>query len=207
MAHTVKFDESAASYCHLTGYDKEMTEHYIEEASNLEGAMLHGSAICAGYSETLRNLLAEVGIEAKVISGGQEHRGDPGNGSHAWNQVKLDDVWYHCDITNDADYILEGLAAPHFLKSTEDCTRVKKYPPKTGVTLEETGESISEEEQYKLIEEARETVVAELETRRAEKAKLAAKRAEEEKRSKRPKFVNAICDMLDKLKGKERGAE
>lgn len=207
MAHTVKYDETACRYSNLTGYAKDMTEDYVAAASNLENALLCGSAICAGYAETLRNLLAECGINSKVISGGQVHRGDPGNGSHAWNQVQLDGEWYHCDITNDADFILEGLAAPHFLKSTKDCTRVEKYPPKPGVTLEETGKSIGDDKQYELIEESRTIVTDEMEARRVEAAKIAAKNAEAEKRSKRPRFVNAILDMLEKLKGKEKGDE
>lgn len=207
MAHTVKYDETACRYSSMAGYYREMTEDYVAAASNLENAMLCGLAICAGYAETLRNLLAECGINSKVISGGKVHRGDPGNGSHAWNQVQLDGVWYHCDITNDADFILEGLPAPHFLKSTKDCTRVETYPPKPGINLEETGKSIGDDQQYELIEESRKIVTDEMEARRVATAKIAAKNAEAKKRSKRPRFVNAILDMLEKLKGKEKGDE
>ncbi len=66
-----------------------------------EGVLLHGTAVCQGYAETMRLFLDAAGIENQLITG-------TGNGeSHAWNLVKLDDGWYHVDATWD-DPVSEG---------------------------------------------------------------------------------------------------
>ena len=200
MAYLIKYDEVACRACDYTGYERDMSQDVVERASNLEGALLNGNALCLGYSVTLKSLLAELGIESKVVYGGNRKN------RHAWNQVKLDGKWYHCDITNDAAFILEGLVAPHFLKSTKDCTRVTMYPTDVDA-LEESLESVDDEKQYDFIFDARKTVLEEMEAKRIEDENFARQKAEEEKRSKRPKFVNKILDMLENLKGNEKGAE
>lgn len=131
------------------GYERDMAENRIKQASNLYGGLINGESICAGYSEILRNVLAEVGIDSIYMSG----KGD--KGSHAWNQVYLDGRWYNCDLTNDADFILEGLKLPHFLKSNNEFTRLEKYPKHNKEKMHDAKESISDEMQEQLIEEQR----------------------------------------------------
>lgn len=204
IAYNIKYDELASEYSELVGYGREMTEDYVKRASNLCGAILNGKALCSGYAETLRNLLAEMGIEAKCIGGGSSTKGEAKEknmDSHAWNQVKLDGVWYHCDITNDADFILADLVAPHFLKSTEDCTRVTKFPPKEGFVIEQTGKSIDEDIQYKLLTQAKSLVIEEME------AKKAAAEAANTKEKRRPKFIDWITKVLGLKKTKQMGEE
>ena len=59
------------------------------------GLLVRGKAVCAGYAEAFVLLMKKVGIECIVVSGyGKEER-------HAWNQVRIDDVWYNVDITWD----------------------------------------------------------------------------------------------------------
>lgn len=72
---------------------------------NLEGGILEGKCVCAGYAEILRNVLAQKGVEAKYISGMQEGAG-PG---HAWNQVKIGGAWFNVDITWDRNELRERL--------------------------------------------------------------------------------------------------
>ncbi len=85
-------------------------------------------------------------------------------GSHAWNQVQLDGVLYNCDLTNDADFILEGLKLPFFLKSNADFgqgdyNRYSKYPPNgKGPAFEIATVTISDEMQEKLVEEQKELI-------------------------------------------------
>ena len=56
---------------------------------------------CLGYALSLKFLLDIVGIESIVII--SKKNGE--NTSHAYNQIKIDDEWYFCDITNDSDKI------------------------------------------------------------------------------------------------------
>ena len=69
---------------------------------NLENGLLNHTCVCAGYADILKNVLAEVGIEAKYVEG-KTNKGE----LHAWNQVRLkgDDGqyhWYNDDVTWDA---------------------------------------------------------------------------------------------------------
>lgn len=56
--------------------------------------LLQGEGVCEGYALAALLLFDELEIEAKYISGDAV----PG-GPHAWNLVKLDNQWYHLDIT------------------------------------------------------------------------------------------------------------
>lgn len=163
IAKNVSYHEKASKACDLVGYERDMASPMIERASSLE-AILEDKALCSGYSEILRNVLSEVGIDSLYISGGPKNMGEAistNSGSHAWNQVKLDGKWYNCDLTNDADFILSGLKLPHFLKSNDEFTRYTKYPCKDSSKIQQANESVSEEKQEKLIEEQRQTLLEE----------------------------------------------
>lgn len=59
------------------------------------GALVEKQAVCDGYSKAFKILLDRVGIENIIIHGSTE------NVAHAWNLVKLDDDYYHVDVTSD----------------------------------------------------------------------------------------------------------
>ena len=59
------------------------------------GALVEKEAVCDGYSKAFKLLLDKVGIDSIIISGTTD------NVSHAWNLVKLDDEYYHVDVTSD----------------------------------------------------------------------------------------------------------
>ena len=190
MAQNIKYDERASIACDLTGYDRDAADWIITSASNLTGGLFYGKSLCAGYSEILRNLMAEAGITAKFINGGALTRGE-GTGSHAWNQVLLDGKYYNCDITNDADFLLEGLKAPYFLKSNDDFGegkkhRYTKFPAKNPHLVEDAKESVSDELQEQLIEEQRQV----LESQKTQT-----------KTSSSPKKSNTFIDKLKNFLG------
>lgn len=58
-------------------------------------ALVEKEAVCDGYSKAFKVLLDKVGIESVIVSGDIE--GTP----HAWNMVKLDNKYYHVDVTSD----------------------------------------------------------------------------------------------------------
>jgi len=163
MAYNITYDDYAADCVGLTGYERDMTEEMVNRASGLYGGLIDNKAICAGYSEILRNILSEVGINAEYRSGHGE------KGGHAWNQVQLDGIWYNCDITNDADFILEGLKVPHFLKSNMNFTRYEKYPIVKEEKVRECNVDISDEQQEILIEEQRTRILEEERDKNIEK--------------------------------------
>ena len=59
------------------------------------GPIMNGAGVCSGYAKAYQALLKKVGIEAKYISGKVSTTG------HGWNLVKLNDSWYHVDVTWD----------------------------------------------------------------------------------------------------------
>ena len=63
---------------------------------NLEGALLEGVTVCAGFSKALCYLLNKVGIECKFVAGkcNSEDSED-----HAWNLVNIDGELYYVDST------------------------------------------------------------------------------------------------------------
>lgn len=66
----------------------------LQKFSAYEG-LKNGLTVCSGYAQLAYKMLNESGIEAKIVVG-------TGNGeSHAWNLVKIDNIWYHLDCTWD----------------------------------------------------------------------------------------------------------
>ena len=59
------------------------------------GALINKLCTCGGYAKTFVYIARLVGIEAIVINGNTV------NGSHFWNYVKIDNIWYLIDLTFD----------------------------------------------------------------------------------------------------------
>ena len=58
-------------------------------------ALIHKTAVCQGYGNLFYRLMLEMGIDSRLIAG-------DASGPHAWNIVKLGDVYYNLDSTWDA---------------------------------------------------------------------------------------------------------
>lgn len=67
-----------------------------KEKTNAYTALFEGKTVCSGYSHLAKLMLDSVGIQNKLITGGD----------HAWNIVYIEGKWYHLDTTwNDPSYI------------------------------------------------------------------------------------------------------
>lgn len=103
---------------------------YISIAET-DGPVLYGKALCEGYSRAFEYLCQSVGIECVCISG--TARSSLGSGGHMWNMVKLDDKWYHVDVTWDDPITTSGeqvLEYDYFLLSDSQIKKdhtVKTY--------------------------------------------------------------------------------
>lgn len=67
------------------------------------GALIDGNAVCSGYAKAMQLLCSRVGIDNILCHGITE------NESHVWNEIKLENEWYHTDVTwndNDSDGII-----------------------------------------------------------------------------------------------------
>ncbi len=84
----------------------------VENARNLIGGLINKSCVCVGIAETVRNVLACIGIECINIGGNKD--------VHMWNQVKLDGEWFNMDLTWDLKRIINLEPPQHLLKSDND---------------------------------------------------------------------------------------
>ncbi|MCR4951015.1 MAG: leucine-rich repeat protein [Solobacterium sp.] len=85
------------------------------------GALISRKAACQGYSSLFYRMMLELGVDCRIISG-------TGNGgAHAWNIVKLGDLFYNIDVTwastanNNPGFFLKGS------KNFADHTADEKY--------------------------------------------------------------------------------
>lgn len=116
-----------------TAYEKELQLHdllikniiYDEEAlqnrekfkwrsATILGGLIYKAAICEGVAKLMKVLLNALDIECIVaigksndISGASERQ----DVDHAWNIVKIDDKWYHTDVTFDM-----GISQKNFVR-------------------------------------------------------------------------------------------
>lgn len=70
--------------------DEELPRQY----HTAEGALLEGIGVCDSFTKALQLLYDRVGIDSIIVLGTLD--GSP----HAWNLVKLEDSWYHVDLTS-----------------------------------------------------------------------------------------------------------
>ena len=125
-------DSEDYSYSYLSGF----------RGFNLEGALLDGKAVCDGITKAFMLLARMEGIECIRVTGKNAD-----NVGHAWNKVRIGDVWYNVDVTGDDilasgilpnDGIIETLAHDKFLVS-DDYLYSKGYREDNYRYVEATG--------------------------------------------------------------------
>ncbi|WP_455539676.1 transglutaminase domain-containing protein [Terrisporobacter sp.] len=78
-------------------------------------AIINKKVVCQGYATLTYKMLSELDIDCRLI------RGSSKEGSHAWNIVKIGNLWYNLDNTWDASYSVAPIISyKHFLKSNKD---------------------------------------------------------------------------------------
>lgn len=83
------------------GSDYESNEH--PDYYTAYGALVEGKAVCQGYTQAAEILFDICGIENFTISGQSEGE------NHTWNAVRLDNEYYHIDVTWDDPVTYNGL--------------------------------------------------------------------------------------------------
>lgn len=95
---------------------------YDNEYKNYDdlSGMKEGVMVCNGYTMATFNLLSNMGIPVRMISGRCVDQ-DGNVGGHAWNIVCVDGQWYNMDVTWD-DEGENGVDYQYFLKGSNDFT-------------------------------------------------------------------------------------
>ena len=103
-----KIDEYLEGLDGLNDYEKELEIHdrlsYSVEYSHLEelpreyhtaeGSLLEGVGVCDSFAKALQLIYSRAGIDSIIVLGSLD--GNP----HAWNMVKINNEWYHVDLTS-----------------------------------------------------------------------------------------------------------
>lgn len=77
-------------------------------------ALVNKTAVCQGYALLFYRLCLELGVDARYISG------TANGGSHGWNIVKLDGLYYNVDATWDSTWYQSGAAYNWFLRGSSN---------------------------------------------------------------------------------------
>ena len=62
-------------------------------------ALVNGTSVCQGYATLFYRMCLTAGLDARVITGSDT----PGYSDHAWNIVRIGDLYYNIDVTWDAE--------------------------------------------------------------------------------------------------------
>lgn len=180
-------------------------------SSNDLTGILTKSTLWHGKNLILEEVAKGLGLEAKTIYGGACFF-DRSKPFWSWLQVKIDGIWYNCDLQRDQPFLKSGVKLPHFLKSDADYKKMYDYRYKKPETCTV---SVSDEEQERLITPIREKIVKEREEReRALEEERIRRRAEEreaevdnelQKKLKRfPSFLRPYIEEKLRRKIKEK---
>ena len=63
-------------------------------------ALVNGTSVCQGYATLFYRMCLTAGLDARVITGSDT----PGYSDHAWNIVRIGNLYYNIDVTWDAGY-------------------------------------------------------------------------------------------------------
>lgn len=101
-------DYIASNIIYNHNYDDLTLEDY-----SAYGVLLNNIGVCNGYSELMMEMLMQVDVECKLITGTEKM-------NHKWNVVKIDGNWYQMDVTLDAATQLgREISYAYFLKSDD----------------------------------------------------------------------------------------
>ncbi len=106
--------------CNVTYDNENLGNNDYKLQYTAYAALINGTAVCQGYATLFYRMARECGLEARVVVG--TSRGQ----NHAWNIVKIGNLYYYLDSTWDEGgrtaYYLKG--APSF---TEDHTPEEQF--------------------------------------------------------------------------------
>lgn len=91
-------------------------------------ALVLKTALCQGYATLFYRLCLELGVDSRVIAG------VPNKDLHAWNIVRLGDLYYNVDTFWDAENVQGGEPYAYFLAGSAN---FPKHPPAAEYTTEE----------------------------------------------------------------------
>ena len=91
--------------------DHSLKGHQLTSANLL--TLTSKMGVCGGVAFTLKNILSLIGFDSEILLSPYDEDGI----GHAYNQVKINNKWYYCDLTHDLSNIRSGEDLSDCLKS------------------------------------------------------------------------------------------
>ncbi len=88
-------------------YDNYLKNTIPSTSYSTYGTLTTGRGVCSGYAGVFYELAKEAGLDVKYVEGTANNGSGNGYQGHAWNQVKINGVWYNMDTCWD-DATWEG---------------------------------------------------------------------------------------------------
>lgn len=177
LGKTLNFDYEVANEVH-NGYRHER----LNGSQNLKNGLLLNLSVCAGISDIVEKICADLNIEADIIS-------TVGKDAHAWNRVKLDGNYYFVDLTWDLkDIKANNFPLKNFLKSKEDfghkmyIDEPDRFDSGFDINKSQCYTTLKDNEQIKLLETASQPLSSQIKRRIKE--------------TSMPKHSNKLNDLL-----------
>lgn len=83
--------------CENVSYDYS----FSSVSGTLDGPMLYGKAICAGYAEAFKAMSEACGIPCNIVLGTADNGDGTGPQPHGWNEVCINGEYLYIDVTWD----------------------------------------------------------------------------------------------------------
>ncbi len=113
-------------------YDNYLNDTIPFESYRMDGLLTNKTGVCQAYAETYKYIMNLLGIDCVVVSSDSMN--------HAWNIIKINNEWYHVDVTwDDPVYDRIGRARhEYFLLSDSEIKNREHYGWTTNVTADDT---------------------------------------------------------------------
>lgn len=147
ISTTQKYKEKLAELEYVPKHDTTMTEEekilYIHDQIVTEsqysknedinhaivhtaiGTLLNHDSVCQGYAVAFAHAVNDLGFDCEYVT----------STGHAWNAIKLDDLWYHLDTTWDDPVIGYATESDPYLDYVDHDFFLTDY---TGITAQDT---------------------------------------------------------------------
>ena len=104
-----------------------------QSVRSIHGALIGEGPNCDGFARTFQYIMGLLGIECIRFSGLA-----PGEGSHAWNAIKLGDSWYQMDVTFDCSFTTNNNVPSYYWHNRTDRFMAEQgytygYPDSPGI--------------------------------------------------------------------------
>lgn len=109
-----------------TTYDEQVSDQ------SMYSVLVQGRGVCAGYTKAFQYVMHQLGIPSTLISGDLKEKssimtfnrmlnsGSISTAGHVWNTVRIDDKWYHVDVTS-GESLSEVFKNPTYVSNSYLC--------------------------------------------------------------------------------------